>query len=103
METCNWAGSRTTYVYEVHLIGTNFNAIAANYIFAKRTGPRLWGAVYIGETGNLSERFDSHHKIDCIRRNGATHIHVRSNPNGIIARRQEEAELIVRFSPLCND
>ena len=52
--------------------------------------------------GPLSERFDSHHKMPCIRLQGATHIHVHQNDDGVAARRLEERDLVDRWNPPCN-
>ena len=48
------------------------------YVFMKKRTPPSdgWTPIYFGETGDLSERFDSHHAMPCIMRNGATHIGV---------------------------
>ena len=98
-----WQGaSGANYRYWIYPVGNSFNPAPGNYIFAKQGGGG-WHAVYIGETGDLSERFDSHHKAGCISRNGATHIHVHRNDGGVTARRSEEADLVRRWNPPCND
>ena len=102
--TCKWTGqSGTTYTYQIYDIGTTFTATPANYIFAKETKPRTWEAVYIGQTGNLSERFDDHHKMPCIRRNGATHIHAHKSSGDESIRLAEETDLVRYNQPVCND
>ena len=55
-----------------------------------------------GETEDLSERFDNHHKMPCILFQGATHIHVHQNQNGRAARRLEERDLVDKWNPPCN-
>lgn len=82
---------------------TTFKKIPANYVFAKETKPRTWEAVYIGQTGDLSERFDRHHKMPCIRRNGATHIHTHESSSDESVRQAEENDLIEYNHPICND
>jgi hypothetical protein len=100
----DWKGiSGQTYTYEIHPIDTSFKGLPGNYIFAKETKPNTWTPVYIGETSNLSERFDDHHKKPCVDRNGATHIHVHVNDAGEAARRAEEQDLIAAYRPPCND
>jgi len=47
-----------------------FNAGPGNYVFAQETQPGRWKPICIGETSNLSERFDSHHKSSCIEQRG---------------------------------
>ncbi|MCA8899725.1 MAG: GIY-YIG nuclease family protein [Hyphomonas sp.] len=101
--TIDWEGaSGKKYRYEIHPMSASFVAKAGNYVFAKETNPGYWAPVYIGQTENLSERFDSHHKIDAARRNGATHIHAHLNPYKS-DRLDEETDLVRRWNPPCND
>ena len=100
----DWPGaSGHKYRYRIYPIGQTFKAIPGNYIFAKETESHRWRPVYIGETSDLSERFNNHHKMTCIQRNGATHIMVHSNDAGVAARRREEADLLANHSPTCNE
>lgn len=102
LPTIIWTGkSGKQYRYWIHRLPPNFKADSANYIFAKET-PNTWVAVYVGETSDLSERFDNHHAMPCIKRNGATHIHVHTTPGGAQRRRDEEADLITQWNPTCN-
>lgn len=99
-----WAGqSGEEYTYWAYEIGTTFSKAPANYIFAKATKPETLLAIYIGETEDISERFDYHHKIDCIRRNGATHICVHESSDDKKVRCGEESDLIANYHPVCND
>jgi len=101
--TITWDGiSGRENRYEIFPIGRSFKALPGNYIFAKETSPGTFVPIYIGQTKNLSERFDDHHKMPCIKRNGATHIHVRINNGGENARLAEERDLIRRWNPRCN-
>ncbi|HXF88592.1 MAG TPA: GIY-YIG nuclease family protein [Xanthobacteraceae bacterium] len=100
--TCNWQGvSGRVYKYWVHPIKTPLKAAAGNYIFAKLNNLDQWVPVYIGQTENLSERFDNHHAMPCIKRNGATHIHAHLNSDEK-ARIEEEGDLIAAYSTSCN-
>lgn len=79
-DICTWAGaSGKKYEYEMHPIGTNWNDVPGNYIFAKVTSPNNWTAVYIGETESFKDRLPNHNELPCIRRNGGTHTHVHIN------------------------
>ena len=101
-QTVNWSGqSRKQYTYYVYRIGTTLKKAPGNYIFAKQT-PTGWSPIYIGETSDLSERFDNHHKMPCITKAGATHIHAHVNNSGVTARRAEESDLIKQWNPPCN-
>jgi hypothetical protein len=102
--TIDWKGrSGSTYHYWIYRFWPNLKASPGNYIFARQTQPGYWLPVYIGQSGNLAERFDQHHKIEAARRQGATHIHVHLNSGGEQARRDEEADLIAAWRPPCND
>lgn len=99
----NWQGmSGKHYKYKVYEILPEFKPVPANYIFAKVVNGQ-WRPVYIGQTSDLAERFDQHHKAQCIDRQGATHIHVRANRDGELARLAEEKDLIDKHRPACND
>jgi len=99
-----WEGaSGEKYKYWIYPIWTTFSAIPANYIFAKETKPQIHYPIYIGETGDISGRFDNHHKIDCIKRNGATHIHTHKSDGDKETRCEEESDLIQKLAPICND
>ncbi len=64
-----WIGaSGREYMYSVHSVGDHriektFEKVAGNYIFAKKTYPSgEFSPIYIGQSGNLAERFEDHHK-----------------------------------------
>jgi hypothetical protein len=100
--TIEWPGlSGNSYRYEIYRIGTPLKALGGNYVFAKETSPGRWTPVYIGQTANLSERFDNHHKAACVKRHGATHIHVHLELSER-KRLDEETDLCRRWNPPCN-
>jgi len=101
--TITWRGkSGREYKYLIYRIDAAFEAVAGNYVFAEETSPGLFMPIYIGQTGDLSERFDKHHAMPCIKRNRAAFIHVHVNDGGEQARLKEEADLIARWDPPCN-
>ncbi len=56
-----------------------------------------WIPIYIGE-GDLQTRIsDSHHKANCIKEKGATHVHVHLNANEQM-RLNEEQDLLANFT-----
>lgn len=100
-QECTWTGaSGKQYQYSIHKKGTTFKALSGNYIFAKVVANK-WQAIYVGQTSDLSERFDDHHKMPCIDRHGATDIHVHVN-DAEQARLDEEADIIRNYQPPCN-
>ena len=100
--TIYWTGqSGKKYQHWIYDLNISFKPGAGIYIFAKETKPHSWSPVYIGQTSDLSERFDNHHAMKCALRNGATHIHAHSNDNEN-RRLEEEMDLIEHWSPTCN-
>jgi hypothetical protein len=103
IDTIDWAGkSGASYRYWIYQFWPNYQTKPGNYIFAKQRSPGYWLPIYVGETSDLSERFDYHHKIDCAKRAGATHIHSHINEGGDQARLREEADIVARWNPPCN-
>ena len=102
--TIYWEGQAgNTYKYWIYPLGTTFDAAPGNYIFAKETEPRRFWPIYIGQTENLAESFEDHHKKECVKNNGATHIHAHKSTNNEAIRKAEESDLIRKWKPLCND
>ncbi len=101
--TIEWTGaSGRSYRYWIYLPGTQFDAKPGNYCFAKEVSPGQYVPLYFGQTIDLSERLDSHHKMGCARLRGLTHIMAKVNEGGEAARLREEADLIARWKPACN-
>ena len=93
--------SQQVYTFNLFPIGTNLKSGAGCYAFVKDLTNNQYPLVYIGETGDLSERFDSHHKMPCIRQNGATQIGVHRTNSKQAAQNIEE-DVLGRYSPPCN-
>ena len=93
------------YAFSVHQWGTSFKAIGGVYAITRAESNATGGAthtvIYIGQTGDLSERFDDHHKAACFSRNKANRIcvHVEANEKTRLA---IEADLIKSYNPPCN-
>lgn len=93
------------YAFSVHPWGTSFKPIGGVYAVTKATSTASGGQthkiLYIGQTGDLSERFDDHHKEPCFRRNGVTHIcvHVQGDEQ---ERLGIERDLVAAYYPPCN-
>ena len=99
-----WTGnSGSVYDFELYPISTDFNPIGACYIFTKRMNTGDWQDIYIGQTQDLSERFDNHHAMPCIRQNGATHICIyTAGMHDPVARTIVENDLLINRNPPCN-
>lgn len=92
--------SGTRYDFDVYPWGTTFNPVGGLYLVLKKQ-TNNYGILYIGQTGDLSERFDNHHQAQCFNRNGKTHIAVRSE--GAEQRRLAiETDLIRNYNTSCN-
>ena len=97
--------SGAKYTFNVYPYDTEFKEIAAVYYISKRTekadGTGNHTNIYVGQTEDLSTRFDDHHDESCFKRNGA-------NCKSILAesskkRRLEiEADLVSALTPPCN-
>jgi hypothetical protein len=70
-----FSGSTGKYDFEVYPLGADFKNVGAVYIISRRTvdaqGKGTHTFIYIGHTGDLSERFDDHHKAQCFKKNNA--------------------------------
>lgn len=94
--------SKRTYSFQAFPWGTNFNSSGAVYAILKQTPTMHYSVLYIGQTGDLSERFDNHHQQACFDRNGKTHIAVY--PETTESRRFNiETDLVRSYNPTCND
>ena len=63
MVTLNLKGSSgSLYAFTVYPITQKFNAVGGVYLFTKEHPTNYHTYVYLGITGDLSTRFDNHHK-----------------------------------------
>jgi predicted GIY-YIG superfamily endonuclease len=98
-----WYGvSGKAYKYFIFPIGTAFKTVPGNYIFCKETVPGTWYPIYIGETDDLSTRFDNHEKLPCIRKYKGTHIQTHESSPSKSVRMEEEQDIIKKYDPDCN-
>ncbi|MCH8010076.1 MAG: hypothetical protein IIC91_14575 [Chloroflexi bacterium] len=106
-KTIIWDGaSGKKYRYWIGPIDSTFKEEPGNYVFVREVRPGVYEAIYAGEAGDLADRLDnpnSHHKIGCIRAEGATHLCTHTTEGAPQARRDEESDIIARWKPPCND
>jgi predicted GIY-YIG superfamily endonuclease len=97
--------SGTTYNFQVYPFGQAFNAVGAVYIFTTRTVDALNKGThtfaYIGQTGDLSERFDNHHKAVQIKAQNPNCICILVD-NNEESRRAIETDMIAGNKTPCN-
>ena len=98
--------SGTKYQFEIYEIGTSFSAIGGVYAFTKRyeksDGNFSHGTIYIGETEDLSTRFDNHHKQGCIERENSNCISIHPDENEE-SRLAKEKDILENYEWTCND
>lgn len=93
------------YKFNVYPYDTDFKSIGGVYYISKRTekndGSGTHSKIYIGQTGDLSERFDNHHKEICFQKHGANckSIHAEASEE---KRLEIEEDLINALRPPCN-
>lgn len=88
--------SGITYTFTLHALNTNFRAVGGVYLILKQNT-----VLYVGQTGDLSGRFDAHHKQLCWLRNGADRMAVI----GLSTEKERlalETDLIANYNPSCN-
>lgn len=91
------------YIFPVYRMPhPNFKAEGGVYIFTELQGNGGHRHIYLGITNDLSERFDNHHKIDCISNNGATHLSafLESSED---ERKRIEKDILAAITTTCNE
>ena len=90
------------YFYTPYPWGTRWRADPANYAFGWLDEAGVWQLAYIGETANLRSRMATHSQWQVAAKRGCTHVLVNLNAGGLIARRAEEQDLILKHQPPLN-
>ncbi len=98
--------SGSTYEFNSYAFGTIFKEnYGAVYFITNRDqnddGSYSHERIYVGETEDLSTRFDDHHKQDCFDQNNANCICIHGEQNEKI-RLNIERDLIDNYNPPCN-
>ena len=98
--------SGNKYEFEVYPRVTAFNPVGAVYLVTKRTkksdGTGTHEFLYVGETGDLRTRFDSHHKEDCFDEKGGNCICIHRDGSEK-SRLAKESDLLEARNWPCND
>lgn len=103
--TIPWRSGRSGREYSYYLvykIGAELGAAPGNYIFAEESSPDIFLPIFIGQTSDLSERFENHRTMPCIKCNHATRIHVHRSNGGEKTRLAVVSDLVARWVPPCN-
>jgi excinuclease UvrABC nuclease subunit len=91
-----------TYNFYVYPWGTDLKQIGGVYMVLRKGYQNgNYDVLYLGQTGDLSARFDNHHKKPCFDRNRKTHIAAMVESSEA-KRLNIEADLIRKYNPNCN-
>ena len=97
--------STTEYIFTIYSFDASFKAVGAVYFITNRHKDNNDGhshtTIYVGETEDLSTRFDNHHKQVCFNKYNANCICTLAI--GSESRRLKiEKDLIDNYNPPCN-
>ena len=88
------------YDFEVSALGADLDPVGAVYAITRKDGDEHI-VLYIGHTGDLSKRFDDHHKSECFDENEADCLCVHFDGNKD-SRLRKESDLHAQYRPNCN-
>lgn len=98
--------SGETYSFNVWPMDQQFNAVGAVYAITKRHADSKGGhshtVIYVGETSDLSTRFENHHKADCFNQHESNCICTHQDDDEE-SRLAKENDLLKQHNPPCND
>lgn len=83
----------TFHIYDINA-ATNWKSDGGLYIFAGDKGGH-WFAYYVGQTEDLKDRIPTHERKDEAVRLGATHVHVRLEPQA--ATREKREDFLIQY------
>jgi predicted GIY-YIG superfamily endonuclease len=92
--------SGTAYQFNIYPRSAKFAAVGVAYVMAKQNGNN-YILIYIGQTGDASQRPFNHHRKDCFDRHGVDHVLIRAE-NDEKTRVTVETDLRQTYDPPCN-
>ena len=107
LSTINFHGeSKNVYAFDIYDINDVWDSIEVVYVvtraYSNPNGGITHKIIYIGETGNLNERFYDHHKQSCFDSNNANRLCLKII-NNETERFTIETDLINYYNPPCNN
>src|ERR1700733_9820618 len=90
--------SGTKYEFTIYPRSQEFNAVGVIYVMAKKANDTTYNIIYIGQTGDASQRPFNHHRKDCFDRHGADHVFIRAEADKQ-KRLDIETDLIRAYDP----
>ena len=98
--------SGRAYRFKVYALGTKLRRLSGVYVVTKRRrneqGKYGHIALYVGQTEDLSQPFDQHHKAAEFLRRGANSICLQSDDSED-SRVVKQGDLVAALRPACND
>ena len=97
--------SGTRYGFRAYTFDHPLRRVGAVYAVLhsvpKPGGGYVMNPLYFGQTGDITVRFEGHHRQQCFQRNDSNSIafHVDEDE---VSRRAKETDLIRRWDPQCN-
>jgi hypothetical protein len=88
------------YAFEVNSLEAHLDSGSGVYTVTRQDGDEHV-VLYIGQTGDLSNRFTDHHKAECFDDNDADCLCVHQDGEKR-SRLKKETDLISRYHPTCN-
>lgn len=94
--------SKKQYTFEVYQKHLSWNSVAGVYLILRKNQNGNYLPIYVGETENLGERFQDHHKMACFEKNGWTNLgflHEKNEHNRLAI----EQDILKNFNWICNN
>jgi hypothetical protein len=88
------------YEFEVSALDAKLDSVGAVYVITRVQDDEHF-VLYVGETGDLSNRFDNHHKAKSFEEKGGDCLCIHLDGD-IKSRQKKESDLIAHYRPLCN-
>lgn len=94
--------SGTKYQFHIYAKEATFTPFGAVYAITRKEDDSLTqNIIYIGQTSNTIERFDSHLQLDCFNAYKWNRICIHPD-NYESSRIKKESDLIEAYNPVCN-
>ena len=93
--------SGSTYEFSIYNRTQEFREVGALYVMSKKNTNGKYAIIYVGQTGNLSERPLNHHKTACFDKHGADLLLIKTEDSEK-RRLSIESDLVDNYNPSCN-
>jgi predicted GIY-YIG superfamily endonuclease len=88
------------YAFDVSGLDADLEAVAAVYAVTRQEDDEHV-VLYVGQTGDLSDRFKAHHKAKCFADNGGNCLCIHRDGHKK-SRLKKETDLVKGYRPTCN-